>query len=361
MNKLPSSLFFLILTSLCLFSALNESEAKEIKVGVYYYPGWRDNMVGGAYPLPWEKIKPYPEREPLLGWYKEGYTSVAEKQIQWMKQYGIDYVVFDSYFTNAGETQLSHAVKAFLRAPSSDQLEFAILWANHSPKIPSDKAAFGRIVRFWIRNYFSQENYMRIDDKPVVFIFSSEGLETTLNGISATTQEFFDYAQQVAIRAGYKGIYFVAGAWPGKSALSMANGTAYSAYSGYNYHAGVSAAKVVPYSHSYSELTAGYSFTWNWFGQYINKPYIVPVTSGWDKRPWGGTAGDPLHDNSYGSPAEFESHLQDAKNLIERGGKNMMNNVIICCWNEYGEGSYIEPTKQYQMQYLEAINRVFNQ
>lgn len=359
-NQFASLLIALLLP---LFMTLNSpvSQAEEIKVGVYYYPGWKDNQIGGAYPLPWEKIKPYPEREPLLGWYKEGDVSVAEQQIQWMKKYGIDYVVFDSYFTNTGGAQLEHALDAFLKAPSNNKLDFAILWANHSGKVPSSNYSFGRIVKGWIANYFQKENYLKINGMPVVFVFSSEGLESTASSFSSSSAELFEHAQQLAISAGYKGIYFVGGAWPGKSVLSLAQQDAYSAYSAYNYHSGVSAGKVVAYSHSYSELIAGYLFSWKWFGKYVNKPYIIPVTSGWDKRAWGGTKGDPLHDNSFSSPAEFESHLQDAKNIIDKGGENVMKNVLICCWNEFGEGSYIEPTKQYHMQYLEAINRVFNQ
>jgi len=37
-----------------------------------------------------ERIKAYPEREPLLGWYDYDSTAVAEQHIQWMHDYGID-------------------------------------------------------------------------------------------------------------------------------------------------------------------------------------------------------------------------------------------------------------------------------
>jgi hypothetical protein len=32
---------------------------------------------------------------------------------------------------------------------------------------------------------------------------------------------------------------------------------------------------------------------------------------------------------------------------------------MVCCWNEYGEGSYIEPTKMYDLEYLKRIKKVF--
>jgi hypothetical protein len=32
---------------------------------------------------------------------------------------------------------------------------------------------------------------------------------------------------------------------------------------------------------------------------------------------------------------------------------------VICCWNEFGEGSYIEPTQKNGFSYLEKIKKVF--
>ena len=35
------------------------------------------------------------------------------------------------------------------------------------------------------------------------------------------------------------------------------------------------------------------------------------------------------------------------------------SNRVICCWNEFGEGSYIEPTKKDGFSYLEKVKKVF--
>lgn len=48
---------------------------------------------------------------------------------------------------------------------------------------------------------------------------------------------------------------------------------------------------------------------------------------------------------SYGNPKEFGNMLSEAKEEIKLHQDKALNNIIICCWNEYGEGSYIEPRK----------------
>lgn len=45
-----------------------------IDVGVYYFPGWRDASQ-------WNPILRFPERKPILGWYREGSPEVADWHI----------------------------------------------------------------------------------------------------------------------------------------------------------------------------------------------------------------------------------------------------------------------------------------
>ena len=33
---------------------------------------------------------------------------------------------------------------------------------------------------------------------------------------------------------------------------------------------------------------------------------------------------------------------------------------VVCCWNEFGEGSYIEPTKEMGAAVVERLGRVLN-
>ena len=68
--------------------------AQNYQIGVYYFPGWT-NTPGrspGGVP-PWEKIKPFPDREPLLGWYEQKYLG-WENQIEWAADYGIDFFAY---------------------------------------------------------------------------------------------------------------------------------------------------------------------------------------------------------------------------------------------------------------------------
>lgn len=329
--------------------------AANYQIGVYYFPGWKDKQIGAPSDFPWEPIKAFPEREPLLGWYDEGSDAVMRQQLTWMRTYGIDYVVFDWYFSINDKLQLEHALAAYLRAPNRDQVKFSLLWANHD-KVPKNMANWEAMVRYWVKNYFFRPEFLRANGKPVVFVFSAHHLMTHAATFGATAKNLLDKAQVIARAAGLPGINFVAGAGATVPIISStAKATGYQAFSAYNYHHGPD--KTRP-SHNYAELDEGYREHWKRFAAQGNLPLVVPMTSGWDNRPWGGSK-DLLHDNSSSTPEEFRKHLQAAKSFMDANPALTGRTGVICCWNEYGEGSFIEPTKAMGFRYLEQVLKTF--
>lgn len=333
------------------------AQAKDYQIGVFYFPGWKDNQVGAPSPIPWDPIKAYPEREPLLGWYDEGADDVMQKQLGWMQSYGIDFVVFDWYFIEGRKVVLEHALSAFMRAPNRANTKFSILWANHNG-MPKTMLDWQTMVSYWVKYYFPRSEFMRIDNRPVVFIFSADELRKQAETFGTTTKNLLDSAQTLAQEAGFPGIDFVAGTGAYLSMIDKyGKDTGYSAFSAYNYHQSPLAPSNTP-SHSYKELDQGYRSHWQRFAEKSGLPLIVPMTSGWDKRPWGGSK-DAAHDNSLSTPDEFSAHLEAAKSFMDKNSALTNRMGVICCWNEFGEGSYIEPTKKDGFIYLEKIKKVF--
>jgi hypothetical protein len=332
----------------------------DYSLGVYYYPGWSPFVKGQHEPDPWAAIKPYRDLEPLLSWYHDGQMEVLNQQLDWMASYGINYVIFDWYWENrrpAPET----SVRAYLNAPARSRVGYALLWANHN-KSPSSMGEWDDLVDYWIKRHFANGEYLRIDNKPVMYIFTGDVLRDQARFIGVEVEELLNHARQRAKFAGLAGIYFVlcvpaTDYW----VLEFAPKAGFDALTAYNYHFGISgdANKRTRDSHSYAELDQDYQMQWNWILANSKLPYFVPMTAGWDRRPWGGSADDPMHDNSLSTPKGFEQHLQHAKAMLDSYPVKTRRMGVICCWNEYGEGSYIEPTKRFGFEYLQRINKVF--
>jgi hypothetical protein len=95
-------------------------------------------------------------------------------------------------------------------------------------------------------------------------------------------------------------------------------------------------------------------------------PYFPNVTMGWDPSPrtnqdfdWNGTWGYPYTNTiTNNTPDHFRKAMEIIKEklLSDHKGPRILN---INCWNEWTEGSYLEPDAVHGMEYLKAVKAVF--
>lgn len=346
-------------TGLILLSALSYAQ----QIGVYYYPGWSTGTnqpatVASSWSPGWAPIKSFPERKPLLGWYKEGDVNVMTKQLDWMNEYGVDFIAFDWYWSKSkNASNKEHAIKSYLKSPSRSKVSFALLWANHAG-VPKNTEQILDVVKYWIINYLNEPGYLHIDEKPVVFIFSANLFEKDANNFGSDTKSQLEIIQNYAKNNGLKdGIFFVAGTKSEDKFAGMQGLTSgYSAVSAYNYHATPEGKQTT----NYKELDFAYREHWKRLINNSPLPVILPITVGWDKRPWGGS-NNPKHDFSISSLGEFHEHLLAAKSTLDTNILRTCNMAILCCWNEFGEGAFVEPTVKNKFTYLEQIKEIFQE
>jgi hypothetical protein len=385
------SVFFFILYS-CVGDVMADSKhtqaVSDYQVGAYYMPGWQS---GSRF---WSDIRPWPDRTPLLGYYPEEETRIADQHIQWAADHGINFFVYDWFWdSKPGRPRLEHALLAHLKSKYRAELRFCILWVNHPP-FDRTVEQYKPIVDYWIRNYFNRPEYFKINNIPVVFVFSSGDFARVLG---TRAPDVLSAIREQVKKAGYKDIYLVAGD-SGVPDAKKIGGLILQGYDGvtaYNY-VYTSGPKIA----SYDDLITGYEKIWNEAYSVIKKisdyltgkkpiddqiistmekdenmrgkidqvkkligankkfHYVVPVTPGWDDRPW---HGNEAYVRTGSTPEKFKQMLLKAKGFIDahRADGIVSNMVIIEAWNEFAEGSYIEPTEKWRFGYLDAIRDAF--
>jgi len=236
---------------------------------------------------------------------------------------------------------------------------YCLMWANHTP-VPTSLSQFTNMIQYWLENYLLQPQFQKIEGKPVVIVFSPQQLRSSAAGFGMKSGELLNLAREMAVKEGLPGIYFIANtAATASGVIEDIPGEGYDALTAYNYHSkgfkGEYTYRVSP-STSYSELLAGYRSQWTWILDNSEIPYLIPMTTGWDSRPWGS---DTPHDRSASTPATFREMLVAGKEMMDRFPKKTKRTAIIFAWNEFGEGGYIMPTKKWGFQYLQAVKDVF--
>jgi hypothetical protein len=104
---------------------------------------------------------------------------------------------------------------------------------------------------------------------------------------------------------------------------------------------------------------------WPDLQQKFKVPYYPNVSIGWDSTPRTDQT-QPFREAGYphmspvvgGTPALFRNYLAQAKAYLAQrpAGQRILT---INSWNEWTEGSYLEPDVQFKMGYLEALKEVF--
>ncbi len=331
----------------------------KFEIGALYFPGWGS-------PSAWERIFPVaPIRKPILGWYDEANPECIDWQIKWAVENGIQYFLVDWYW-NRGSQHLDHWVNGFKKAKYRSYLKWAMMWANHNGPGSHSEEDQAAVTKFWIENYFNMPEYYRINDKPVVMIWSPEGMDNDVREIyrqkgnnlkrGEGVKKLLDLSQKMAQEAGYKGIYFIAMKWPEASA--SANDIQWLADAGfemtsiYHYmHHGNKAPNPQFFSFDYCvESSRPY---WEARQKTGILPFLPNLSTGWDSRPWHGMKQTVIYDRT---PDKFRKICEECRDFAEENG---IRNVILAPLNEWGEGSYAEPNKEFGFGMYEAVRDTF--
>ncbi|MEI7731149.1 MAG: glycoside hydrolase family 99-like domain-containing protein [Verrucomicrobiota bacterium] len=317
------------------------------EVGAYYYPGWQDASR-------WQPLQNFPERKPVLGWYAEGSPEVADWHIKWAVEHGITFFAYDWYWSQGARHNEHGLHDGYFKARYRNLLKFCLLWANHNPKNTSSQADCLAVTRYWITNYFKRPEHLTVEGKPVMIIFSEDRLASDLGVEGVKTA--FEAMRAECRQAGLPGLYLVTCVNSVGQARRAAQ-QGYDAVSAYNWpHLGAAAdEKAAPYS----TLIGGYYRQWQHIVSETAIPLMLPICGGWDSRPWHGDNALVRYERT---PELFRQHLLDARSFMDQVQKPspVTRFALVEAWNEWGEGSYIEPHQQYGFSYLDAIREVFS-
>ena len=317
----------------------------DYEVCAYYFPGWNADAK-------WDCIRRVaPNRKPALGYYDEGNPACVDWQIKWAVENCISCFLVDWYWCD-GQQHLTHWFDAYRKARYRDMLKVAIMWANHNPPNTHSAEDWRKVTQHWIDNYFNLPAYYKIDGKPALFIWAPSNVRNDLKGSDAVKKSM-DESQEMAKKAGYGGITFVAMHSDfSKSDVQALTQEGYHGLTTYHewgmdYNGGL---KKMRYESVFKRASESWEAKDAAAGQLT---YYPDMDTGWDSRPWHGDKAFRIEGRN---PQLFEQLLQRAADFV---GKKNTKTVILGPLNEWGEGSYIEPCLEYDFGMYEAVRNVF--
>ena len=157
----------------------------QILVGAQNCPLWEADK-----PQMWNQVLKHPERTPALGFYSQENPEVADWETKWAVEHGISFFVYCWYRNGQGgpvKMRFGSAIHdALLKSRYVSKMKFTIMWENQArgtAGVSSEADLMENLLPFWIENYFRHSSYLKIDNKPLLFIYRPEFLVQDLGGV----------------------------------------------------------------------------------------------------------------------------------------------------------------------------------
>jgi hypothetical protein len=347
--------------------------------------GWTEwNLVKAATPRFQGHHQP---RIPHWGYGNESTPEVFSQKIDAAKQHGVDALLFDWYWYEDGPFLNRALDNGYLKADNNTDVRFALMWANHDwidlhpAKLDSPgkiqfhggisrkafEAMTDRVVEL-----FQHPSYLKLKGKPYFSIYELYRFVEGMGGIKQAA-EALDAFRAKAQAVGFPGIHINAVTWgvkllPGETQvtnlaqllqeLAVDSATSYV----WIHHAKLATTVTT----EYADLRRQYEAYREHASADLGCLYFPNVTVGWDATPRtcqtdnfrvGGYPFTSVVVNN--SPQAFEDALRSAKTFALSELPPDERLITLNSWNEWTEGSYLEPDAEHGTEYLEAVRKVF--
>ncbi len=366
-----------------------------MQTAVYYFPNFhvdpRNEAVHGKGWTEWELMKHAGARFPghmqpkipAWGYEDEADPAVMAKKIDAAADHGLDAFIFDWYWYEG--PFLERALnEGFLGAPNRSRMKFALMWANHDWKNfhPGNRDTGNYKITFpwttrkdtipyvWdylIEHYLTQPNYWKINGKPYFSIYAISRFISQMGGVEDAAEVLEDFRAR-AKAAGLTGLHLNA---VGLDMLDRSPQSAarhdqvikagFDSCTSYNCVC-LSEKWMQEFPRvDFQEMADDYIEVAKKTMQALPFPFYPVITTGWDPSPR--TIQSEVYDPTpcYPWMAVMESSPEKLADATRKTAELLMTRpaderiMFFNAWNEWTEGSYLEPDNFYGMKLLEAV------
>lgn len=302
----------------------------------------------------------YQPKEPYEDYYYNLTDPAARNwQAELAKQYGIYGFCYYHYWFR-GKKLLEQPLEAMLQR-GEPKFPFCFSWANESWTRKWDGGENDLIMLqdygdeadwenhfYYLLNFFRDPRYIRIQNKPVFVIYRPGSIECC--------EEMLKFWNKLARKNGLSGIYFVRTL----SGFELPEQRGFNASLEFEPHYTFAHSGFMKWNEietgDLRHLTFDYDYVWQLMLKRTPRRNGEAVFPGafvdWDNTPRLGARGQSC---TGGTPAKFGHYL--TKQMRRASQLYGSQYLFINAWNEWGEGTFLEPDKRYGTAYLEALTR----
>ncbi len=302
-------------------------------------------------------------RRPRWGYCNEADPRVMEMQIDAAADHGVNVFIYDWYWYDRRPFLEQCLDNGYLKARNNDRMRFYIMWANHDVNhlwdrrlsdindnviwlAAIDRKEFEIIGRRWIEKYFTHPCYYTIDGKPVLMIFHYGNFVNGLGGVNAAA-DAVAWLEAETRKAGLPGLHLQLN---GHSADAQTLRTiGFESFTHYNFRCYRNPERTD------DEILGDPGPEWERVTKNTSLTYFPQVSIGWDTNPRFKSFKQDI--TRQHSPETFKRAMLAARAYAD-AHSDQPPLITVNSWNEWTEGSYLQPDDLTGYGYLEALAQV---
>jgi glycoprotein endo-alpha-1,2-mannosidase len=159
--------------------------AAELLVGAYYYP-WYGSFSGGHSWNQTLREHVSPAEPPVLGYYSSRDSATVAAQIDQSHRGNIHF--WATSWWGPGSVEDTTTRNFIFTNPRAGELKYAVHYESPGRLGSADSPSFTNLVpdfQYLAQNYFNNANYLKVDGRPVVFIYLTRAYFNTQAGRDA--------------------------------------------------------------------------------------------------------------------------------------------------------------------------------
>jgi hypothetical protein len=318
----------------------NIAPLDDIIIAAFYYDWYSPN-----YPIP----RNLPDK-PLLGIYNSSDNVVFNRHVDWATGHGIDVLVFPWFFRGHEQHRI---FEKNMGAELFDDIKFSFISTYvdelGSPPYNFDsertRQTFISNIRYLIENYLNQPNIWKIDNRPVIVIWGSPDRYQAAEG---NIQSAIEEVRAISSAALGKSLYIICddiNIFHRMETLDSSDALYhYSPFHNDKTTQDISIDDDVP-------LIINWMRGLERIAKEHGKLFIPTIAPGFNNKYDYRTGTKAI--TIYRSPGGFRAYIQNVNTTFRP------RIVFLNSFNEWFEGTQVEPTKGYEFNYLEVLKEEF--
>lgn len=304
-----------------------------------------------------------------MGFYDLKIADVFVRQIELARQFGIHGFCFH-YYWFGGHRLLEKPIELFLaRKDKAFDMPFCLCWANENwtrrwdgaeddvlmkqtHNAEDHLAVFDDLLR-----YMKDPRYIKVGNRPVLVVYRP----TIIDDLS----QMVEIWRRRAVDEGFDGLFLVATNSFGFSEYQEIGFDALCEFPPHNVAAGEISGSVSMHNSGFAGKVYSYTdardFSLRRLSEQRAKPdsaaYFPTVMMSWDNEARKPGRGHVFHG---ASPVTFYPWMKGAMDYSMAAHEPDARMVFVNAWNEWGEGTYLEPDRWFGYGYLNAVAAAYD-